>query len=373
MHPAGGLDSLTAIQKRHARLPRRVFAGPAADRSATSRSLAGLMALSVIAIFAHHAAVPQYFPGDLGVVTFLLAAGYGLSVTLLAARPWSRSSLRVFWIRHLGSTYPLFVVLVMAFAFAATTLSHSFGRYLGQAAAVLTFTVNVFASGNVNMGSFLHLWPFAMEEQWFLVMALATLWLARRAVADSTVVRVLLALAALSSVDEIATHAVFRPDAQLAPLALAMAVAWSRRAGLGGWLGFAPSARLAASAGLGILVVLVWGTVAQGSAASLRIPAVTWLGLIVLAHITRPGVSGPVVAFLGSGMLATAGSFAIAFYLWHYPMLHLIGARPDRGVGIVLALLASAAAAVASQLALNYGTAVIAAKAHKHSNEALAA
>jgi peptidoglycan/LPS O-acetylase OafA/YrhL len=328
--------------------------------SATPQALSGLMALSVIAIFAHHAAQPQAFPGDLGVVTFLLAAGYALSIALVSARPWGRASLRTFWHEHLTSTYPLFVLLVLGFIFAATTLSGSFGRYFGQALASLTFTVNLFASANVDMGSFLHLWPFAMEEQWFLVMALAALYLARRPVASATLVSVLLAVAVLSSLDEIVSHSAFRPDAQVAPLALATAVAVSRGMGVEGWRGYQPSVRLGALAAIGIIAVLVWGSVADDLASSLRVPAVTWLGLILLAHITAPGASGPVVNFLGSRLLATMGGFAVAFYLCHYPMLHLIGSHPNRGLGIIFALLASVAAAVIGQLAVRFGLASIA-------------
>lgn len=322
--------------------------------SATSRSLSGLMALSVMAIFAHHATQPQNFPGDLGVVTFLLAAGYGLAVAMLDAKPWTKRSLRGYWVSHLSAVYPLFVMLVVAFSFAATTLSHSLSRYAAQALASLTFTVNLFASGNVNMGPFLHLWPFAMEEQWFLVMALAALYLSRRPVAAGTQVAVLLVVAALSSLDEIVTHSVFRPDAQLAPLALATAVAVSRRSNLEGWRGFRPSARVAALAGIGIVAVLVWGTVADGLATSLRVPAVTWLGVILLAHLTLPASSGLVVRILSWPALAAMGGFATAFYLWHYPMLHLIGLHPNRALGIILGLLASIVAAVASQLLVNY-------------------
>jgi peptidoglycan/LPS O-acetylase OafA/YrhL len=322
--------------------------------SATARSLAGLMALSVVAIFAHHAAQPQNFPGDLGVITFLLAAGYGMSVALLKVRPASRRSLRSFWSAHLAATYPLFVILAVVFVFGAATLSRSLARYAGQALASLTFTVNLFASSHVDMGPFLHLWPFAMEEQWFLLLALVGLYLARHPVADRTLVNLLLGVAVLSSLDQIVSHSLFRPDSQVAPLALATAVALSRRSGLEGWRSFRPSAGVAGLAGVGILLVLLWGSVDASLAASLRPPAVTWLGLLLLAFVTRPDAAGALIAFLGSRALATMGGFAVAFYLWHYPMLHLIGSRPDRAVGIVLALLASLAASVASQLLLDF-------------------
>jgi len=250
------------------------------------------------------------------------------------------------------------VLLVLGFSFAATTVSSSASKYVLQEVAVLTFTVNLFASAKQNMGPFLHLWPFAMEEQWFVVLTLGAMWLRRSRLSDARIIDVLLAVAALSSLDEIVTanHSpttLFRPDAQLAPLAIATALAISRSGRVSGWRALAPSSRAAVLSAAAIAVTVLWGTVASGHAAGLRVPVVTWSMAILLAHVTAPGAPSRVVRLLGSPVLVVPGEYATAFYLWHYPMLHLVGSHPDRTVGTTLALLASAAASVATVFVVN--------------------
>jgi peptidoglycan/LPS O-acetylase OafA/YrhL len=325
----------------------------------SGRALAGLLTIAVVLIAAHHSAQPQIFAGDLGVVIFLMASGYVLSVSLVGRRNWDGAALRLFWRTHLASLYPMLVLLVIGFAFAEERLATSPGRYLLQVVATLTFTVNIFASAKQNMGSFLHLWPFAMEEQWFLLVTLAALWLRRHPRSDRGVIDALLAVAVLSSLDEILTYNhsnLFHPDSQVAPLALATALAVARTGSTRGWRALTPSWEWAALAVLVVALTIVWGTVETGHAASLRVPVVTWSTLVLVAHVTGAGRESPVVRLLGAPIFLLPSTFATAFYLSHYPMLHTFGHHPSRAAGTTLALIASAAVSIA----VTYGLAGVA-------------
>ncbi|MGN6198386.1 acyltransferase family protein, partial [Humibacter sp.] len=332
----------------HTRLPISSPAPPSATAPERLPGLDGLRALAVVAVIAYHY-VPTALPGGfIGVDVFFVISGF-LITSLLIGSLGRRERLRSFWMRRARRLLPALVVLVLACCTAALFMGRDVLAHIGsQLAGALTFSSNwvyvaldqsYFAQASPQL--FRNLWSLAVEEQFYLVWPLIVLalvaWMPRRGRATAPLV-----LAAAS----VATMAVlYRPgadpsrvyygtDTHFFGLALGAALAFAldrqRRWDLYGQETVAerfarraaPVVGVLALVGLAAYAVFVHDRDAFNYDGGLALVSVLAVALVWAA--TRPASA------LGTALdvrpLRAIGVRSYGLYLWHWPVLVLVGA-----------------------------------------------
>lgn len=346
MHKPLPSDSL----RRTSAYPRRVA------------GLTGLRALAVLAVLAYHL-FPDAVPGGfIGVDVFFVVSGFIVTRLLLIEREQrGRVSFRAFWARRARRILPaLTVVLVvcipLAFAVDARLLTDIRRQLLGA----MTFSSNwaaVAADGDYFHAErpdlFTNLWSLAVEEQFYLlgpVLLVAALVLLR--IRSRTVMLSAVGLAALSAIamgvlasvpGSTATRAYFGTDTHAFGLLLGVALAVGFGAG-----------RLPAMVGRQAARGTVVGTVSLGVLVTIALlmssaSAFTTHGGLVLASVAAVGLvwAAATVPAVGRILDSTPplrwlGERSYAIYLWHWPLLLILGATPLKSVPLLLALLTAA-------------------------------
>ncbi len=343
-------------------LPRATGAEPSAAQrlaadlpSGFRPDIEGMRALAVIAVLLYHAHLGPTSGGFLGVDVFFVLSGYLITSLLLKALLMEGpSALPTFWARRARRLLPasamvIFVTLIAGRFILDPLRQVSLGSDAIWASA---FIVNIkFAFGDSyaaaqEAGSpLLHFWSLAVEEQFyviwpFLIYALSKVRWRQRQYA--------LFVMAAFFIQSLLAFVWFSPWAHTQSFFLLPTRAWELIAGgmlaiTGTWATRIPWRTRAIASWVALLAVL-YCIATFSDTANLGYTAL----IPVLATVVIVGSStvrqqvGP-AKLLGLPPLVWIGKRSYGIYLWHWPMLVLIGEQwgPLSSVQRIVVLLAS--------------------------------
>jgi peptidoglycan/LPS O-acetylase OafA/YrhL len=318
------------------------------------RDIQGLRAIAVITVIADHAGVGFLAGGYVGVDVFFVLSGF--LITSLLVREAERSGrigLLGFYARRARRILPAAtVVLVATLAFTAAQLSYTRVQQVttdvGWASAFLanvrfsTLGTDYFAEG-LPPSPVQHYWSLAVEEQFYLVwplLLLGLVLLARRRSAGRTHLHLGLAVAvvAVLSVASFTWSLHLTGDNQTTAYFSSAGRAWE--------LGIGALLAVAASRLRGTTAWVRWVLAAGGLAAVLtavvafdattRFPGwAVLLPVLGTAAVIAAGIGTDAVGparVLVARPLTWVGDISYSWYLWHWPVLVLWGARETGGV-----------------------------------------
>ncbi|MEO8902773.1 MAG: acyltransferase family protein [Polyangiaceae bacterium] len=330
--------------------PATVAAWPVVKGTRYVPALDGVRALSILAVIAFHAEIPNLGGGFLGVEVFFVVSGY-LITSLLLLEHSARGSISLlrFWRRRARRLLPALFVLLAAALVASLTLAPDALRETRADTLAAIFYVSNWWQVIQRHSYFmdverppllLHLWSLAVEEQFYLIWPLLVAVLARYARRFVGPVALLGALASALWMAYLfdphldPTRVYVGSDTRMSGLLLGAALAAWLPAPLSG----APVAGARATAGrevlaLGGLGALGWAFFQLSS----RGP-VLYRGGLVLVDIAScaliAGITGPcfTARVLGARPCAWLGRRSYGLYLWHWPVFALT--RPEFDVAL---------------------------------------
>jgi peptidoglycan/LPS O-acetylase OafA/YrhL len=345
-------------------------AAAAADGAARDRphglgyrpALDGIRAMAILAVFAFHTGTPLV-GGFIGVDIFFVLSGF--LITTLLLQEWSRTNtLRLghFYRRRARRLLPaLFVTIaVVGVIYRLDPQLHQ-GLGYGSAATIVIFYagnwVAAFAHNPVKaLGLLDHTWSLAIEEQFYILWPLLLLICLRRSWTPLRILSLALAFAVASATlraalwsAHIGSHVYFRSDTRADGLLLgcALAAAYSSERGprllrryFGGWA----VACLAGAALLGFALtydpndrfVFVGG-----------LSAVAACSAVIIAHVVVADRSW-VTQALSLRPIAWIGARSYGMYLFHIPVIAVIGSAVSGERGLIVVPLELAVTIVAA-------------------------
>ena len=309
--------------------------------------LDGLRALAIGAVMIFHLD-PDWLPGGfLGVDIFFVISGFLITTLLVRERERDGSiDLRGFWTRRARRLLPALLVVVPACILIARTVEADLLVGIRrQALGALTFSTNwlEIANGSDYFHStspqlFMNFWSLAVEEQFYLAWPLVTIALlaARRHLGLSWGVLGALVLSvgvgsallmALRYDPADVTRVYYGTDTHLVGLMLgaAMAMTWAGPTRAGTITPQWHRWRRHVVVGAGVLLAGLLVLADEGSAWTFRlgIPLVSLAtALLLLASVDRPGRLRTV---LEAPPLRWIGTRSYGIYLWHWPVILVIG------------------------------------------------
>ena len=309
--------------------------------------LDGLRALAIGAVMIFHLD-PDWLPGGfLGVDIFFVISGFLITTLLVRERERDGSiDLRGFWTRRARRLLPALLVVVPACILIARTVEADLLVGIRrQALGALTFSTNwlEIANGSDYFHStspqlFMNFWSLEVEEQSYLAWPLVTIALlaARRHLGLSWGVLGALVLSvgvgsallmALRYDPADVTRVYYGTDTHLVGLMLgaAMAMTWAGPTRAGTITPQWHRWRRHVVVGAGVLLAGLLVLADEGSAWTFRlgIPLVSLAtALLLLASVDRPGRLRTV---LEAPPLRWIGTRSYGIYLWHWPVILVIG------------------------------------------------
>ncbi|WP_404349272.1 acyltransferase [Phycicoccus jejuensis] len=319
---------------------------PVDDASRPGHRLAGLdglRALAVVAVVVFHLD-PGWLPGGfLGVDVFFVLSGFLITTLLLRERASTgRVDLRGFWTRRARRLLPALLVLVPSAVLLARVAEGDLLVGVGrQVLGALTFTSNwlevaagtdYFAATSPTLLA--NLWSLAVEEQFYLLWPLALLLLLRAVRRPEARAATALGLAVASSLlmalrldPDAPTRVYYGTDTHATGLmvgaALALALAAPGRAGTRTalWERHRRTVGAVALAVLGGLLVLADEQSSLTFRGGILLASLATAG-VVLVVVERPG---RLRALLDLPALRWVGSRSYGIYLWHWPVVLVVG------------------------------------------------
>lgn len=331
--------------------------------------LDGLRALAVIAVIVFHLHAPWLPGGFLGVDVFFVISGFLITTLLIREhRRTGRLDLPRFWVRRARRLLPALAVVVVLTTLAARFVEGDLLVGIArQSIGALTFSTNWLEIGAgtdyfhaTTPQLFMNFWSLAVEEQFYLVWPLATLLLLRFAPRGTHRIAVPLAiglgsalLMALLLDPAAATRVYYGTDTHLIGLMLGAALAHAYAAPHRAWTRTAAWARLHLPLTGWALVILATLLVTsdEGSAWTFRlgIPLASLAtALLILSVVSTPS---PFRTGSQARPLTWIGDRSYGIYLWHWPVILVVGALWPVAPGGT-SFLASRALALALTLAL---------------------
>ena len=309
--------------------------------------LDGLRALAIGAVMLFHLDPDWLSGGFLGVDIFFVISGFLITTLLVRERERDGSiDLRGFWTRRARRLLPALLVVVPACILIARTVETDLLVGIRrQALGALTFSTNwleiaggsnYFAATSPQL--FMNFWSLAVEEQFYLAWPLVTIALlaARRHLGLSWGVLGALVLSvgvgsallmALRYDPADVTRVYYGTDTHLVGLMLgaAMAMTWAGPTRAGTITPQWHRWRRHVVVGAGVLLAGLLVLADEGSAWTFRlgIPLVSLAtALLLLASVDRPGRLRTV---LEAPPLRWIGTRSYGIYLWHWPVILVIG------------------------------------------------
>ena len=290
----------------------------------------GLRAIAALLVFMTHMNEWRFPGGWIGVELFFALSGYLITSLLLAE--WQRTrriDLKAFYVRRTLRLAPALVVLVVVVT--AVGFIQGVDGTVADSLAAITYTMDIYAPSTGGLGGALgHTWTLAIEEQFYLIWPVVLLFALRRAGGLRRTAVALAGVAAVAATAGGVLAAVAGTDTAyetpmphlpvlLAGVGLALVARHRRRwlQGLHGW--WAPTVAVTAGA-----AYLFTANHAQlwlyfGGAAALAVPCVLLLGHLVV----RP--NGLAARALQLRPLLWLGKRSYGFYLWHRPVIDMLG------------------------------------------------
>ena len=313
-------------------MPRLLLRHPVAPPAAPALrpDIEGLRALAVLLVVLGHAGAPFLGGGFVGVDVFFVISGYLITGQLRRER-----RLGQFYARRMLRLMPVAaLVSVVTLAGAWWWLSPvRFPGYAVDGLAAATWSMNIrlavtstdyFATGPPS--PFQHFWSLAVEEQFYLVWPLVLMLFRRRLVAALLVlIGVSFAAGVLVPDGYFGTHTRAWELGAGALLALVRPLP-SRRLALAGWAAILVAA-----------FAFDDRTAYPGFAALLPV-----LGTVAVIAARAPLFAAPMLGRLSYG-----------WYLWHWPLLVILGAGRGPAARLALCLLALGLAAITYHLVEN--------------------
>lgn len=305
--------------------------------------LDGLRAIAVALVLVYHF-FPQALPGGfLGVDIFFVISGFLITSLLIRERNKNgRISLSSFWRRRARRLLPALGLVLLTCTSLATLVGSDLlvgiGRQIAGAAAFVSNWVFIAAGADYFTRDtpelFRNTWSLAIEEQFYILLPLIVLLLFKLFFRQTSALLMLLAgiasaiwMVQLSLSDASATRVYFGSDTHAFGLILGAAMAiFTTRQGPA----FAPRLRaqiaytVIAVAGFTTIGVLA-ATLPEGSPLSFQggFQVATAASLATIWAITRPG------AWIGKTLdvapMRWVGERSYGIYLWHWPLLLIVG------------------------------------------------
>lgn len=327
-------------------------------------ALDGVRTLAVYLVLLYHAGLPRVAGGYVGVDLFFVLSGFLVTHVILSEID-ERGSLRLgrFYARRVRRLLPAAVVVIVLTAAAAVLTSTVVTRlpYVGDARSALLYVANwhFLAASNdyfaldVDKSPFLHFWSLSIEEQFYLffpvllvlAVGLSRRWAGRWAGrwALATVLAGLLACSVVSQLHWMSAdpvHAFYGTDARLYQLlAGALLATVMRTVGPFGLPG------LVSTAGLLLLLVVASDLISMNT--TWRGLVATVAGVLLLLGVTS-GDRTPVARLLARPVAVHLGRISYGTYLWHWPVILVLGAVLDVPPVVLAALAAGLATGLAA-------------------------
>lgn len=305
-----------------AKAPKAV--SPKCESSGYIPALDGIRAIGIALVVICHLARPVWFGGSIGVDIFFVLSGY-LITTILLREHDRTGSIKIgrFYLRRLIRLYPALIVAVAVLFVPGLVFAPDLVRYLWESLIALTYTAPILLELGVRIPqAWGHTWTLGLEELFYLAWPVVLIGILRAWRMSKSIPFVLAGIGFTLLAASIVLGVFFHRETWLLqsggmlvgcalafqlkerpPISVSPAVAWVGLSLIGGAVGLQTAAPWVA----GVPVLLAWaGTVA------------------IIAHLTTSDDSA-VHRLLGAGPIVYLGKISYELYLWHYPLMLIIG------------------------------------------------
>lgn len=327
--------------------------------------LDGLRAVAVYLVVVFHAGVGALEGGFVGVDLFFVLSGFLVSgVILNEVDQRGTFSLGGFYARRVRRLLPAALLVIVATAALQLLLSSVAVRVdlVGDARGALLYVANwqfLAESGDYfalddSPSPFLHFWSLSIEEQFYVafpVLVLLALRLSRRpvrllAAVIGAVALVSVALQVWRAAGD-ASYAYYATETRVYQLAAGVALMLLARGAAARPVGAALSRASTPAAALGLVLLLVVASAAVDVSPSSRGLLATVAAVLVVGGVWW-GPRGLVSRALSLPLPRYLGQVSYSTYLWHWPVLLVLGQVLAAGPLVTALLGATVATALAA-------------------------